>query len=417
MLQPCTPLAFAPSRGRGQLDHGRADRLFRLLIGVYLGGGLLNSMVNLLVPRLRLTLGLNYHQALAVQLAYYSTYLLFALPIALMIVRIGYLRAIAGGLAVMGAGCLTLSVANGARDYPSVLGSLLLLSSGATVLQIAGNAVITAAAPGPAMASRFTLLQAFNSLGTVLGPLIGAWFLLGVWQGGLVPAIPFLGTGIGLLALAFGFFAGRDLLPRAERSRDAVPSIGRIRRLLADGPMRAGVIAIFAYVGAEVTVGTLAVSYLMLPGTIGVGAVTAGRLVSLYWGGAMVGRFCGAFLLRRMPAARMLMLAACGALLLLAIVIGLRGPGGAIAILAIGLCHSVMFPLGYALALPDDEADAPLAAMLLCMAVVGGALIPVLTGYVADVYGLVSSLMVPGGCYIVILAFALYRAPRKRGLL
>jgi FHS family L-fucose permease-like MFS transporter len=180
--------------------------------------------------------------------------------------------------------------------------------------------------------------------------------------------------------------------------------------------MQAGVIAIFAYVGAEVTIGTLAVGYLMLPNTIGAGAVAAGRLVSLYWGGAMVGRFAGSWLLRHIPAARLLSLAACGALLLLAVVIGVGGIAGAMAILAVGLCNSVMFPLGYTLAMPEDEADAPLASMLLCMAVVGGAVIPMLTGYVADARGLVLSLIIPGACYIVILAFALYRLPRHREL-
>jgi FHS family L-fucose permease-like MFS transporter len=401
---------------RGKPEGGRADRLFGLLVGVYLGGGLLNSMVNLLVPRLRLTMGLSYHQALMVQLAYYSTYLLIALPVGLAIMRVGYLRAIAAGLAVMGGGCLLLSFANGARDYSSVLASLLLMSSGATVLQIAGNAVVTAAATGSATASRFTLLQAFNSLGTVLGPLIGAWFLLGTGRGRLMSEIPFLMLGCGLVCLAFGFFARRDILPRSAKTDMPTPSLARIRRLLADPPMQAGVIAIFAYVGAEVTIGTLAVAYLMLPDTIGAGPVSAGRLVSLYWGGAMIGRFAGSWLLRRVPAARLLLLAACGALLLLAVVIGVGGTGGAVAILAIGLCNSVMFPLGYALAMPKEEADAPLASMLLCMAVVGGAVIPTLTGYVADARGLIFSLTVPGACYVVILAFALYCLPRNREL-
>lgn len=405
------------ARGDGRLVDRQAERLFRLLVGVYLGGGLLNAMINLLVPRLRLTLGLDYHQALTVQLAYYSTYLLFALPVALLTVRLGYLRAIAAGLGIMGLGCLLLSAANAARDYPWVLTSLLLLSSGATVLQIAGNAVVTAAGASAGMASRFTLLQAFNSLGTVLGPLIGAWFLLGAAASPIVPAIPFLATGLGLLVLGHGFFRGRNLIPASRAPADGLPGMKRIGHLLGRGPMRGGIVAIFAYVGAEVTIGTLAVSYLMLPTTIGASAVTAGRLVSLYWAGAMVGRFVGSRLLRRIPAAWMLGLAACGALLLLWVSITFAGPAGAVAMLAIGLCHSVMFPLGYALALPEDEADVPLAAMLLCMAVVGGAVIPFLTGYVADARGLMTSLAVPGVCYLIILGFALYRLPRNRELL
>jgi FHS family L-fucose permease-like MFS transporter len=170
--------------------------------------------------------------------------------------------------------------------------------------------------------------------------------------------------------------------------------------------MRFGATAIFAYVGAEVTIGTLAVNYLMLGTTASLTAVTAGSLISLYWAGAMIGRFAGAFLVRRIGPAAILRAACCGALALVLVAIGVQGIPGAVALLAIGLCHSVMFPLIYTLALPEDDADAPIAAMLLCMAVVGGAVIPVLTGLAADRFGLVRSFLVPASCYVVIFGFA-----------
>ncbi len=385
-----------------------------MLIGIYLSGGLLNAMVSLLVPRLKLTLGLDFHQALTVQLAYYSSYLLFALPITLMTVRIGYMRAISAGLAVMSTACLFLTVSYSYCQFPAVLGSLLLLSSGVTILQIAGNAVITAAAPSPAAASRFTLLQAFNSLGTVLGPLIGSRFLLSRSGEALTDMIPFLATALGLLVLSIAFFLHRDVLRRPAAIAEPLPSSKRVGQLLASNSMRAGVLAIFLYVGAEVTVGSLAISYLMARETVGVDASTAGRLVSLYWAAAMAGRFGGAYLLRHMPAGRLLALVASGALVLLIPVVGLQGVAGAVAILMIGLCHSVMFPIIYAMALPQEEADVPFAAMLLCMAVVGGAIVPFLTGFVADDFGLAYSFMLPGLCYAAILAFAVYRLPHFR---
>ncbi len=394
----------------------RADgkRLFGLLIGVYFGGGLLNAVVSLLVPRLRIMLGLDYAQASCIQLAYYSSYLVFALPIALATARIGYMRAIAAGLMIVAIGCLAFAAAQTLHDFAPVLLALLIMSSGVTFLQIAGNAVITAFGSSSEMAPRFTLLQAFNSLGTVIGPLVGAWFLLGrgAERGGFAssPAIPFLLCAAGFLLLASRFFRHRALLAPPVRSG---PPWARLAMLLRSMRMRAGIATIFAYVGAEVTIGTLAVSYLMLPATIGASPLSAGRLVSLYWAGAMLGRLVGAFAIRRFGAARLLSAAACAAATLLAVAILVGGAVGAVALLAIGLFHSVMFPLAYALALPEDDADAPLAAMLLCMAVVGGAVVPVMTGVVADVIGLVPSLVVPGLCYAVILGFGLYRDPDR----
>ena len=390
-------------------DDGVADRLFRLLIGVYGGGGLLNSIVNLLVPRLRITLGLDYTQALCVHLAYYSSYLLFALPITLWSLRIGSMRAISVGLATMACGCTLFALAQGHRDFAFVLLSLLVMSAGVTFLQISGNSVTTAFGPSTRMASRFTLLQAFNSLGTVIGPLIGAWFLLGSAS---APALPFLLGAVALLSLGVAFWANRTLLPL---SRLEAPPWARMGALLCLPRMQAGILAIFAYVGAEVTIGTLAVDYLMLPDTARLTPLTAGRLISLYWAGAMVGRFVGSFALKRIGIARLLCGACIGAGVLLTVAIVGRGSGGSVAILAIGLCNSVMFPLIFTLALPDDEADTPIASMLLCMAVVGGAIVPMMTGLLADRIGLAPSLVVPGLCYGIIFAFARSRLPRIQG--
>ena len=392
-------------------DETRADRLFRLLIGVYLGGGLLNSIVNLLVPRLKITMGLDYAQALCVHLAYYSSYLVFALPITLWSMRLGYMRAIAVGLATMAGGCLFFVVAQGERSFALVLAALLVMSSGVTFLQISGNAVTTAFGPSRRMAQRFTLLQAFNSFGTVMGPLIGSWFLLG--QGNAsAPLLPFAVGAGGLILLAAAFWGHRRMFARSAADGPLWPRLGIVA---GSARMRFGALAIFVYVGAEVTIGTLAVNYLMLDGTVRLSAVTAGRMVSLYWAGAMIGRFAGAFALRRIGPAPILRGACMAALLLLLVAIVAQGVTGAVALLAIGLCHSVMFPLTYALALPDDAGDAPIAAMLLCMAVVGGAVIPLLTGVVADHVGLPHSFVVPALCYLVIFGFAWSRRPAIQG--
>jgi len=392
-----------------QFNDTDANRLFRLLIGVFFIGGFLTSVVSLVVPRLKLVLDLDYTQALLVQLAFHVSYLLFAVPITITVVGVGYMRAIAAGLAVMMAGCLAFVTADFARDFALILAALLLLSAGITVLQIAANTVVTIVGAAASAAARLTLLQGFNSLGTVVGPLIAAPLLLAKPIGTAQPVatiLPFMLSATVLAFLSLMFFRRRALLPRAAASRtnghllEQLPGVWRDRRL------RAGTAAMFAYVGAEVTIGTLLTNFLMQSGVLGLAPVAAGRLVSLYWGGAMLGRFAGAALLGRVAPALLLTLSASGAASLTVIAIAMHGPVAAAALLAVGLCNAVMYPTIYALALPAEADAVPLGSMLLCMAVVGGAVIPVATGVAADAVGLGAALTLPALCYTGILAFA-----------
>jgi len=385
------------------IESDRAARLFLLMLAVFLGGGLLASSETLLVPRLKLLLGLDYAQALLIQLLYYAGYLLFAWPATLLTARLGLMRVVAGALAVMTIGCLAVSAAQASLSFGALLVALLLLSSGVTVLQIACNGAMATLGTRDHAAVRFTLLQGFNALGAVLGPLGGAWFMLGNGSE-MVARIPFLAiaAGFGIMALAFAL--NRNLLPDAGVV--GMPTGARLRAVLREPRMRRGATAIFAYVGAEVTIGALAVSYLMLPDRLGATAVTAGRLVSLYWTSAMVGRFAGAWVLQRYPVARLLAWAGAAAIACLAGAVFLSGIEGSIALLAVGLANSIMFPTIYSLAMPPRSEDVPTAAMLLCMAVVGGALVPVATGLAADQVGLATALALPAICYAVILYFA-----------
>ncbi len=384
--------------------------LFELSIGVFFLGGFLTSIVGLLVPRLTLTLGLDYTRALLVQFAFHLSYLLFAFPIALAILRIGYMRAIVAGLAVMVAGCLALIASAEWRSFALVLLALLTLSTGITFLQMAANTVVTVVGPSRRAAARLTLLQGFNALGTVLGPLIGAVFLLGsigIDRGGPVgdDAVPFIGGAVLLGILAIAFHRQRNLLGKAALS-PAGALLRHLPTVLHDRRLLAGTVAMFAYVGAEVAIGTLIPNYLMLPDILRATPLAAGQLVSLYWGGAMIGRFAGAFLLRRIDAGMLLAVAGLAAMALAAVASLAGGMTGAVALLAVGLCNSIMYPTLYALALPEDDAQAPLASMLLCMAVVGGAIVPLLTGVLADRIGLELALLLPASCYLVIAGFA-----------
>lgn len=385
-------------------DPGR--RLFGLSVGVFFLGGFLTSIVSLLVPRLRLTMGFGYAEASIVQLAFHSSYLLFALPITFALVRLGYMRAIAIGLGVMTVACLGFALALGSRRFALLLLALLLLSAGITFLQIAANTVVTVVGSPAGAASRLTLLQGFNSVGTVAGPVIGAGFILGAGGGGgaiASPDIPFLLSALPLAALALAFLRWRDLLPRAAAAQ---PAPRELRNIVRDRPLFTGTAAMFAYVGAEVTIGSLLTSYLMLPTTLGAGAVTAGRMVGLYWGSAMIGRFAGAYALARIRPARLLLAVALGAVALTLAATTLHGAVAAAALIVVGLMNAVMYPTIYALALPADAARAPIASMWLCMAVVGGAVVPVLTGVAADAVGLARAIALPALCYAGIALFA-----------
>jgi FHS family L-fucose permease-like MFS transporter len=257
-----------------------------------------------------------------------------------------------------------------------------------------------------------TMLQGFNSLGTVVAPLVGARFLLqspGTSISGIWAALPFVATALATAALAIAFTARRNLLRTISPPLRATGV--RLSYILSNRRLLAGSAAIFCYVGAEVTIGTLLVEYLTMPSALASSPVRAGQLVSLYWAGAMVGRFAGARLLTGISAARLLLGCSVSAALLVIVSVTATSLIGAIALLAVGLCNATMYPVIFALSLPDDRSTAPYASMVLCMVVVGGAIIPLATGMVADAFGLVRSLLLPAACYMAIGIFAWLRRP------
>lgn len=402
-----------------KIDHDsislrRASVLFRLAVGIYFMGGFISALVSLLVPRLRLVLGLDYTQASLVQLAFHSSYLLFAWPVTQLLVRIGYMRGIATGLTVMAASCIGVIAAMQLASFLAVLLALLALAGGITFLQIAGNVVVAVVESERRATWRMTLLQGFNSIGTVLGPLVGAQCFLArttATMETLRASLPFAGCAVVLSGLATAFFGRRTLLAGLAAPRPVRLDAGEWR---SDHKLWCGVAAMFAYVGAEVTIGSMLANFLALPRVLGATPLTAGRLVSLYWAGAMVGRFAGAALLVRLAAPRLLAIASLGAVLLTGIAVLAGGRCGAVALVAVGLCNAIMYPTIFALSLPDDEGVAPQASMLLCMAVVGGAVVPVLTGMLADATSLQHAFVLSLACYLGIAGFARLCLARAR---
>ncbi|MEQ1619222.1 MAG: sugar MFS transporter [Terricaulis sp.] len=419
-------MATAPQQAVLAKGETKADAvLFVLSLGLFFLWGFATVLIDILVPKLKALFTLGYTEAMLTQFAFFIGYFVFSLPAGAIVSRVGYMRGIVIGLIVMAAGCLMFAPAASMGVYEGFLVALFIMAGGITILQVAANAVISIVGPEATSSSRLTLAQAFNSLGTFIGPYVGARLILSdaaapVDISTLSPAelsamrvaeaanvqTPYLGIAALLFVLVLVFWFKRDLLPRTEEA----PAKGLGLHLLSGPRLLFGVIAIFAYVGAEVSIGSVLVNYLTAPERLAITEQDAGQLVSLYWGGAMVGRFIGAFVMRRVNPGHVLMFCALGAIALAAASGFTTGMVSAAAILAVGLMNSIMFPTIFSQSLRGIAEDAPKAAGLLCMAIVGGAILPVATGAVADRAGLSMALIVPILGYLWIVFFGRYTA-------
>jgi len=408
--------------------------LFILSLGLFFLWGFATVLIDILVPKLKGLFDLSFAEVMLTQFAFFLGYLVFSLPAGNIVARIGYMRGIVLGLTIMAAGCLMFAPAARMGLFAGFLFALFIMAAGITTLQVAANAVIAIIGPAETGSARLTLAQAFNSFGTFIGPLIGASLILQndvnlpadiatlsaaklsalrISEASVVQ-VPFLGIAALLVVLIVVFWVKRDLLPHA--APDAASHGGIGFALLRRPRILFGVISIFAYVGAEVSIGSMMANYLMQPDVLSLTALRAGQLVSIYWGGAMVGRFIGAAVLHRIRPGRVLSVCASGAIILAALSSFSHGYMAGGTILAVGLMNSIMFPTIFALSLEGTGEDAPRASALLCMGIVGGAILPVVTGSVADHLSLATALIVPIIAYGWIIFFGQFtvRASRLR---
>jgi MFS transporter, FHS family, L-fucose permease len=380
--------------------------------------GFVTATIDPLVPSVRSIFSLSYAESMLTQFAFFLAYGVVSLPAGIIVARQGYSRSILYALGAMVLGCLLIPAATAVRNYELVLAALFVIASGITLLQVAANPLAAVLGPPERSHFRLTLSQAFNSLGTVLAPYIGAVLML---RGGVFGAnsgadleasrteslrnidTSFILIAVAITALAFFIWRVRG------RIAAAAP-----QHLEFASPLQAfrsrwavlGAIAIFLYVGAEVSIGSIMINFLEQKNILSVSAETAGRVLSLYWLGAMIGRFIGSALLMRVSAGRLLMLAALVAGVLCLTVTQSLGVTAAGAAIAVGLFNSIMFPTIFTLTLERSTAPVASTSGLLCMAIVGGALLPVFAGHVADVAGLSVAFLVPMAAYFGIAIFA-----------
>ena len=407
---------------------GGAARIIGLVMALFFAFGFCTVLVDTIIPKLKATFALSYAEVMLTQFCFFGAYFLVSLPAAWLHSRIGYLKGVAVGLLLMALGCLLFTPAANLGTYPGFLGALFILAAGVTIVQVAANPLATGAGDPRRAASRLTLAQAFNSLATTVGPIFGAVFILAnglaVPDAGTLSAealaiarreqaqvfqVPFLIIAAVLIVLALVCWSVRHwvkgVAPALATRSDAA--------LLSNRRLMFGAATIFLYVGAEVAIGSSMVNYLMLRNTLSAAAQTAGSLVSVYWGLAMVGRFIGAAIMRKANPAVVLTLCACGAFLMTTTSSLSAGPVAAATILAVGLFNSIMFPTTFALAVEGMGERTPQASGIICLAIVGGAILPLATGAVADHVGLSLALLVPAACYIWIAFYGIFTARNK----
>lgn len=420
---------FKPAEGVAPRAARAGGRIAPLVVMLFFAWGFATVLIDTLIPKLKGLFSLSYTEAMLTQFAFFLGYLVFSLPASMLLARIGYFRQIVTGLLVMAAGCLLFAPAASSGVYGAFLVALFVMAAGITTLQVAANPLIALLGSPQTSHARLNLAQAFNALGTTVGPIVGSVLIL---RGGVeapdasavspdvleafrraetsAVQLPFLGIAgvLVVLALIFWLLRRSPAAPRTEAGATAL-DFGLLRR----PRLALGAVSIFVYVGAEVSIGSVLVSYLMLERTLAASAEAAGHLVALYWGGAMIGRFLGAGALQRVPAGPVLGACALGAGGLACISAASVGMPAAVALLAIGLCNSIMFPTIFTLAIEGLRERTPQGSGLLCLAIVGGAIIPVVTGMVADAAGLRASLAVPALCYVWIAAYGwlAYRSP------
>jgi len=405
--------------------------------------GFITVLVDSLIPRLKEIFELTYFQAGLVQFAFFMAYGLLSIPAGFILARIGYKKGMLLGLATMGVGCLLFWPAASMRVFGIFLLGYFVLAGGMTILQVAANPYISVLGDPRKASSRLNLSQAFNSLGTTIAPAIGAMFILSdnilsseelsnlaaeeklsyLASEASAVQMPFVILAASLLLLAG--FVGMAKLPQVLNTEHA----GNYRQALKNMQLVKGAIGIFVYVGAEVAIGSYLVSYFLdmnlveaikesgflsrtsayLLNTGDLNSVDAkgivGAFVMFYWGGAMVGRFIGAYLTSVLSPGKVLSGFAVGAVLMLLISMNTSGLAAMISILAVGLFNSIMFPTIFTIAIEGLGDLKPQGSGILCTAIVGGAFIPPLYGYFTDLAGFKIAFVLLLICYGYILSY------------
>ena len=403
--------------------------------------GFLTCLNDIIIPHLKSIFELSYGEAMLVQFAFFSSYFVFSYPGGKLVDWLGYKRAMVTGLLIMSVGALAFLPAANYATFGIFLTALIILAAGMTTVQVAANPYVVVIGPSETASSRLNLVQAFNSVGTFIAPFLGSFFIL---KGAkpLTPErlnsmaevarqayrtteassvrLPYIGMALVLFLLAIGL-ASISLKPQqatADLTQDFRPGAHADALSQSDSIWRhpwllAGAVGIFTYVGAEVAIGSLLVNFMGLPTIAGLSEANAANFLMVYWGGAMLGRFIGSAVLQRLRTGPVLGVAALIAFVLVVSAILTHGHTAMYALLAVGFCNSIMFPSIFTLGIQNLGPLTSNGSSLMIAAIVGGALIPLGTGRLADHIGLQAAFLLPAICYVYIACLGLAAGRRR----
>ncbi len=410
--------------------HSRETRnraAMALAMVIFFMWGFLTSLNDVLVPHLKAVFALDYFHVMLVQFTFFGAYFVMSLPSGHLVSRWGYKRSIVMGLVVAGAGALLFYPAAAIPSFGVFLTAFFTLATGITLLQVAANPYVSLLGPERTASSRLNLAQALNSLGTTLAPKLGGLLILSgavltaaelarlpaaddlayrAHQAALVQG-PYLGLAAVLFIVAAGVYLFHLPALASHEAGGSHHARGTFLDALGHRHLRLGVIAIFVYVGAEVAIGSFLINYISLPDIGGMSQSRAATFVSLYWGGAMIGRFAGAAALQRFDPGRLLGLVALVAAALVAATMGTSGMAAVWSVVAIGLFNSIMFPNIFTLGIRRMGPLTGKASSLLIMAIVGGAVVPLAQGALADAIGVHHAFVLPLACYLFVAFYGL----------
>ncbi|HEY8095629.1 MAG TPA: L-fucose:H+ symporter permease [Methylobacter sp.] len=393
-----------------------------ILTSLFFIWGFITCLNDILIPHLKSVFTLNYTEAMLIQFCFFTAYFVVSVPSGYLVEKIDYKGGIIAGLSIAGIGCLLFYPAASSHSYPLFLGAFFVLASGITLLQVAANPYVTILGSPETASSRLTLTQAFNSLGTTIAPYFGALFILATavktadeikllnadelsaYQAAQAAAVqnPYLLLAAILFLIAVVFALIK--LPKIETAETQVSGVESDAHDSAWGykHLVLGAIGIFVYVGGEVSIGSFLINFLGEPSIAGLAEQDAGKYVSYYWGGAMIGRFIGAGVMQKIQPGKVLTFNAVTAAALVLMTILGSGQIAMWTILAVGLFNSIMFPTIFSLAVSGLGKHKGQGSGILCSAIVGGAILPILQGLFADRIGIQHAFFIPVLCYCYI---------------
>ncbi|MBN8500967.1 MAG: sugar MFS transporter [Sphingomonadales bacterium] len=417
------PITGSSAAGGGNAG-GKAGIVLALAFAVFFILGGVTNINDLLVGKFKPMFHLSHAQANLVQMAFFIAYALFSIPAGIIMSKLGYIRTFVLGFVMVAAAAFLFIPASAAASFGGFLAALFFIGAGITVLQVAMNPIITTLGPAETSHSRLTFAQAFNSIGVFLMVYGGAKVLLGdskpidaetateaqiqayrVAEGASIGQA-YTWLGIVMLAIAALFWVFRSAIDNAKA--DDVKLEGTLGLFLHNRRVQLGALCIFTYVGAEVAIGSNLIAYLGQDSVMGLGLEEAGKLVAMYWLGALVGRLLGGFILRLAKPGRVLTAFASAAIGLILLSAISSGAISGYALILVGFFNSLMFPTIFSLGTEGLGEQTPQGSGILCTAIVGGAFIPYLFGITADHASLRMALIVPVICYAVIAAFGIW---------